>query len=82
MLRRMQDLSARCLEGIFTRKAEGLTFIELAGADRNEVEFFGSNSAVRIFDFQGPPGTPELRRVMLTTVVESRSRCIRPCSLA
>ena len=54
MLSRMQDLSARRLEGIFTGVADGLTFIELAGADRNEVEFLRGNFAVWIFDFQRP----------------------------
>ena len=50
----MQDPAASRLEGVVTGMAECLAFIELAGADRDEIKFLVGDGAIRIPDFQVP----------------------------
>ena len=50
----MQDHAAGRLEGFFAGVTDRLAFIELAGADGDEVIFLAADAAIRIPDFQRP----------------------------
>jgi hypothetical protein len=54
VLRRMQDDAAGRLEGFFTGMADRLAFIELAGADCDEVKLLACDAAIGIPDLQRP----------------------------